>query len=599
MRMVTILLDITVLTVVLLSGLVSCSRGSDPDKLGLDRIDSMCEADTETAISMLDSIGVLPMREDERHRFDLLRIKANDKAYVRHTSDSLVLDVIGYYSRHKDTALWPEALYYGGRVYSDLGDYPTALGYFHQTLDALPSTPDNLEFRSVVLSQTGNLMDELRLFSQGVKYLEESIAISRQLGDKAGLASDCLRIAGIYIHLSEMDKAKKYLEESLRYSSQMSEAEKILAKSHHLAILYYSGQIDSAMKTIREWGLPDSVDPEYLSYPLAFAAKTYLEAGVTDTAYMYALRLTEGHDLGYQNVGYSLLFDPMLKNLIPKDSLESFSRKYAKSTENKLNTNQSEEAIVSASRYNYEKHDLNRKMAERTKDTVIIFLIIATTLCVITIMTMVYLMFKKKKIQTERDMSAEKIKSMATIHEREMAEMQTTQDSLEEKLNKEKEKSDILQTSIADTCLRPSLPPEGFSDLKSQMLENFREWESGQSKFSIDREVEKSEVYKELLDMIKNDKIITDLSFWDKLGTEVEKTSHDFKYRLRVITDWQLTNVDYQIALLIRCCISTGNSAVVLGIKKNSVSSRRSSLATKIFGTPAEVTHLDALIHFL
>lgn len=51
---------------------------------------------------------------------------------MEHTSDSLILDVIDYYSSNDDRNLYPEVLYYGGRVYSDLGDYPTSLSYFRK-----------------------------------------------------------------------------------------------------------------------------------------------------------------------------------------------------------------------------------------------------------------------------------------------------------------------------------------------------------------------------------------------------------------------------------------------------------------------------------
>lgn len=86
---------------------------------------------------MLDSIKYDGLSDHDRHFFDFLSIKANDKAYVRHESDSLILDVIDYYSSHNKDNIYPEALYYGGRVFSDLGDLPTALRYFR--ISSMPS----------------------------------------------------------------------------------------------------------------------------------------------------------------------------------------------------------------------------------------------------------------------------------------------------------------------------------------------------------------------------------------------------------------------------------------------------------------------------
>ena len=86
----------------------------------------------------LDSIDKDRLPESDSHFLDLLRIKARDKAYVTHTSDSIILSVVDYYADHKDSGLYPEALYYAGRVYSDMGDFPTALEYFHAALDETP-----------------------------------------------------------------------------------------------------------------------------------------------------------------------------------------------------------------------------------------------------------------------------------------------------------------------------------------------------------------------------------------------------------------------------------------------------------------------------
>ena len=55
----------------------------------------------------------------------------------RISTDSLIRTVLEYYEKHPGSEQYPEALYYGGRVYSDLGDSPTALRYFQHALDAL------------------------------------------------------------------------------------------------------------------------------------------------------------------------------------------------------------------------------------------------------------------------------------------------------------------------------------------------------------------------------------------------------------------------------------------------------------------------------
>ena len=100
--------------------IVSACSGS-PDDSRLLAISGIVSDKPEEALAALDSIDPNGLSEPNRHFYDFLSIKAKDKAYVTHTSDSLILNVIDYYSRHKDSGLYPEALYYGGRVYRDIG----------------------------------------------------------------------------------------------------------------------------------------------------------------------------------------------------------------------------------------------------------------------------------------------------------------------------------------------------------------------------------------------------------------------------------------------------------------------------------------------
>ena len=55
-------------------------------------------------------------------RYHLLTIKANDKAYITHTSDSLILSLVDYYEHGGDPVYLGEAYYYAGSTYRDLGD---------------------------------------------------------------------------------------------------------------------------------------------------------------------------------------------------------------------------------------------------------------------------------------------------------------------------------------------------------------------------------------------------------------------------------------------------------------------------------------------
>lgn len=164
--------------------------------------------DPNHAMSRLDSICRDSLAEADSYFYDLLTIKARDKAYVIHTSDSLIRSVIEYYSHDKTNPLYPEALYYGGRVYSDMGDSPTALEYFHNALDVLPSETENLALRRTVLSQTGRLLNSLRLYRDAALYLRETLKLDSVLNDTLNEVYNLQLLGGIYLRAENLDSAE-------------------------------------------------------------------------------------------------------------------------------------------------------------------------------------------------------------------------------------------------------------------------------------------------------------------------------------------------------------------------------------------------------
>lgn len=122
----------------------------------LANVEATISKSPKEALALLDSIDITTLSEADRYYYDFLSVKAGDKAYIEHASDTTILKVIDYYA-DKDDALYVEALYYGGRVYSDMGDTPTALQYFHEALDNFSDESPDLDLKANILSQTGRL----------------------------------------------------------------------------------------------------------------------------------------------------------------------------------------------------------------------------------------------------------------------------------------------------------------------------------------------------------------------------------------------------------------------------------------------------------
>lgn len=131
-----------------------------------------------------DSIFLQP-RSTQMY-YHLLTVKARDKAYLSHTSDSLILSVLRYYERRNDKKHLPEAYYYAGRVCADLQDAPQALGYYQKAADLLEGNKD-YRLITVVYSQMGELFLYQDVYEEALKAYRKAYQYAAKLEDRRGI----------------------------------------------------------------------------------------------------------------------------------------------------------------------------------------------------------------------------------------------------------------------------------------------------------------------------------------------------------------------------------------------------------------------------
>lgn len=140
----------------------SCSRFEYRKSLIV--ADSLTETNPQRAVAMLDSMApmmtVAPKHEQMFHR--LLQIKAANKSYIKHSSDSTILSLVEYYETKGDKRLLPEAYYYAGKIYRDLNDAPRALEYYQKALDI--TDKKNIKKKSSICNHIGRLFLNQNLY---------------------------------------------------------------------------------------------------------------------------------------------------------------------------------------------------------------------------------------------------------------------------------------------------------------------------------------------------------------------------------------------------------------------------------------------------
>lgn len=565
--------------------LPSCGREEERDRLGLEKIDKMCNSESKRAILILDSIEGTQKSENERHRYDLLWIKAHDKAYVRHTSDSLILDVIDYYSKHKDSPLFSEALYYGGRVYYDLGDYPQALEYFHKAYEAIPDTPDKLEFKSIVISQTGRLLITLRLYTEALPYVKEGIETSRQMNDTLGIIQDTQLLGGLYLRAENYQEAEKYFQDSYKLSKEGYPRHAAQANMYLAQCYFKTGKINTAIKLIRE--VPDKVSPVARNGALAYASEMYYQSDYPDTAYMYAKELIEAERPEHKEIGYQVLLSPEVARCIHKDTLLEYVAQYRTILENFYDENENQMAINQQSLYNYGIHVREKEKAKKSRN---LWQRIVTVSVFIIMLMGTVLMFMK--IRNQRNL-LRLHRALDLINDLKCRLEATQDDNDSLSVNAaQKDRQDAIISGIWKNN-----DPES---LRVRLLTELKELSEKTGNIPVSSDILTSPAYDRILSAANEGKMLKDNDpLWMGLQDAVLKCSPDFSTRLNLLTRGKISVDDLHIALLIKSGFRPVQIRTLLSKSNGAIVSRRESIGFKIFDVKVSTKEADGIIRLL
>ena len=545
---------VSIIIYLIISVLTGCSQDFDSTLL---EVNELINTDPKIALERLDSIDYAHLSPHDRHFFDFLNIKANDKAYHLHTSDSLILDVINYFDKKGTKEQYAEALYYGGRVYKDLGDYPNAIYYFQSSLDELPSDAD-LNLKANILSQTGRLFNELRLTDEATFYLEQVIEIDKQLNDTINLVYDLQLLGSININSSNYSIAEKFLKEALTLSKNLSPHHLAKTKMYLAEIKHCTGRIDSALIYIQN--VVNNVKSSSQNMVLAYAAPIYKEAGLYDSAYIFAKQLIGSPDSNNKSFGYEILLSPELKHLSTPTEISNYIEDYRRTIELIFDDNKNQLAIEQITRHNYESQQQLRIKAERS-ETRFRYISFGAALVIVALTIFILFLLNQRKKNKRR---------LLTLNNALSNNIST--------INNLKRQLDNNQSDIAT-----QIESENCEDLRNRIL-LLCETNPNDIPPLPDSFIH-SEVYHSILSHLRRGKPINDNDeIWEKLKNLIDSTFPSFKPSLVKLSAGKLTEEDLRTSLLIKIGIKTSDIAKLFSKSKNSIISRRHSLSIKMFG---------------
>lgn len=541
------------------------------------------------ALARLDSIDAEQLSDDDRVFYDFLTVKGQDKADVPLTKDSLITIVLAATEHDTHADYYPEVQYYGGRVYSEMGDYPKALRHFQNALDKLPPETDQIILRRNVLNQMARLLDDLRLYKEAIPLVEQTLEINRRLNRPEDIVHDLHLLGFICMRVDEYKRAERYFREAVKDSKNLSTTFRAKSQMLLAAAKFRLGDVDSALKLIRH--TPDSVHPFTRCFALTYAADIYLNKGILDTAYAYAHELIYGDDRDNEATGYDVMLSPKMKSRISIDERENYIHGYSKHLYNLLNQNENMQALIQQSYYNYQQHDRDRQAAEESdrKKSFIIFgiLIIAVFTGLVAAIWVLRIRNKNKARIIELHEAIDNI----------------------EKLKKELQRQNKL-LAANDAPVEQNTPPaetnEPSSADKQQILrerlknELFSLYENAKDGTPVSPVILRSKAYAALQEMIARKTNIQESDpLWNELEKAVLESSPRFKENLDLLTSGKTTLYDWHTALLIKCGVQPLQMAMLFNRAKGTIVSRRDSLCMKMLDKKMGTKATDAIIRLL
>ena len=217
--------------------LLSCSENHRLEEL--DRIKTVGNEDPRQALAMLDSleIGIREESNYVRNKYDLLRIRLNDKADNIPSSDIVIKNLIDYFEKNGSISEKQEVYYYAGSVYRDLHDTPRALEFFLKSVEFARrgADCDPIMLRNA-FSNLNVLYYNVQKYTDAVSMAHEEYKLAQQTHTNVVLPY--LHLGTAYLAQNNQQEACKAFDAALDHITSSNEVAKHQDALHYLLCDY-------------------------------------------------------------------------------------------------------------------------------------------------------------------------------------------------------------------------------------------------------------------------------------------------------------------------------------------------------------------------
>lgn len=569
--------------ILLLMCICACTNKPYPQSLRV--ADSLIHNNPDSAVILLEELKRSMAFEPQATQmyYQLLTIKAKDKAYITHTSDSLIKTVVKYYEERKDRERLPETYYYAGRVYRDLGDAPQALEYLQK---AIESTKDCTDYRLIsrIYSQTGTLYLYQDTYDQALEVFRKAYQYCLSDKDSIGMVYSLRDIGRTFTTLNCADSALYYYKGALNYAEQIHNNHLVGVVQAELSGLYIQLEMYpeafTAIQCSNKYIKGHNIAPFY-----AILADYYYYTNQLDSATFYYTQTASFDDLYQKQGSYKGLGNIARKKGQYKEAMEYFD-KYLICTDSIKDITNTETIRKMQSLYNYQlKEKENSKLQHQAANYKLWNILLIFSLLSLVFLFIAYHQFRKKKEQQQL-VKQERIKQ---IQKERYAQSNTY-------LEKNKEQNKEVELSLHKAEIEKDQLRQDLLKAQKSLIEKTNEQITATQRVQKQSELalKHSDIYKKFHFAVQgsDEKIGND--DWKELMCAVDEAYNQFTTRLLEL--YPMKTIEIQVCVLIKIGLSPAQIAFITIRSRQAISSIRKRLYSKVMGKDGTPEQWDIFI---
>ena len=570
-------------------------------------IDSLADVRPAEADSLLRALApAMPSAsEADSMHYALMRLKTDDKLYRPITDrQPLALRLVDYYEHHHKGALLPTALFYAGRVSTDLGDAPQALDYYQHGLLLIDNSDDE-RLGNSFHEQMGYIFLNQDLYDDAMRQFCASYEFNKQQKDTIGMIFNLRDIAIVSEFQKNDVRADSFYQKSYQLAVEKGDVSLRNMVLLQMASLHRrQGKTEQAIKEIRPSLL--NMDTASISAIYSIASRIYMDAKKTDSARLFLDKLlVYGNVYGKQCAHLSLMeLDARDGNAMASLRHLTQYRIYEDSVHRMDNA-----SVVKRmnAMYNYQLHEKEAKhlsiLNERMQWSIVVLLLILTLLALVSLLGWRHYVYRRRLLNAR----IEKLSILNVENEKIISEKRTQVQEMEKRLTANTQETKILAgkilklTNQKDEGIRLSAINQGIirqlQDQLAQLQEEKKNLEMElealmhsldyAEKIQIIEQKQKAEAYN-IVDnshiavtfkrKLQQNKNITEEE-WEQLAVIINKAYPRFTTRLNELNP--MTEQQLRISLLLKLGMKTNEIAQLTNRASSTISTTLQRLYDK------------------